>query len=205
MNIPIKVKNVTSNMISNFWGTLERVNFDFTFKNGKSVNLTHEVYGKSDGVAILLYNAITKKVLLTRQFRMPVYVAKINNGFSIEVVGGAMDENETPEITAIRETEEEIGYKIFKLKKVTTAFLSPGILKEKVHLFIGEYSNEQKTKYGGGVIEENEEIEVLEISFSEALQMVENEEIIDARTIILLQYVKLNGFIDLEIYLLMDC
>ncbi|MBG7610768.1 NUDIX hydrolase, partial [Polaribacter sp. BAL334] len=117
------------NMISNFWGTLERVNFDFTFKNGKSVNLTHEVYGKSDGVAILLYNAITKKVLLTRQFRMPVYVAKINNGFSIEVVGGAMDENETPEITAIRETEEEIGYKIFKLKKVTTAFLSPGILK----------------------------------------------------------------------------
>jgi GDP-mannose pyrophosphatase NudK len=198
MNIPIKVKNVTSNMISNFWGTLERVNFDFTFKNGKSVNLTHEVYGKSDGVAILLYNAITKKVLLTRQFRMPVYVAKINNGFSIEVVGGAMDENETPEITAIRETEEEIGYKIFKLKKVTTAFLSPGILKEKVHLFIGEYSNEQKTKYGGGVIEENEEIEVLEISFSEALQMVENEEIIDARTIILLQYVKLNGFIESE-------
>ena len=51
MNIPIKVKNVTSNMISNFWGTLERVNFDFTFKNGKSVNLTHEVYGKSDGVS----------------------------------------------------------------------------------------------------------------------------------------------------------
>ena len=198
MNIPIKVKNVTSNMISNFWGTLERVNFDFTFKNGKSVNLTHEVYGKSDGVAILLYNAITKKVLLTRQFRMPVYVAKINNGFSIEVVGGAMDENETPEITAIRETEEEIGYKIFKLKKVTTAFLSPGILKEKVHLFIGEYSDEQKTKNGGGVIEENEEIEVLEISFSEALQMVENEEIIDARTIILLQYVKLNGFIESE-------
>lgn len=198
MNIPIKVKNVTSNMISNFWGTLERVNFDFTFKNGKSVNLTHEVYGKSDGVAILLYNATTKKVLLTRQFRMPVYVAKINNGFSIEVVGGAMDENETPEITAIRETEEEIGYKIFKLKKVTTAFLSPGILKEKVHLFIGEYSDEQKTKNGGGVIEENEEIEVLEISFSEALQMVENEEIIDARTILLLQYVKLNGFIESE-------
>lgn len=198
MNIPIKVKNVTLQMISNFWGTLERVNFDFTFKNGKSVNLTHEVYGKSDGVAILLYNATTKKVLLTRQFRMPVYVAKINNGFSIEVVGGAMDENETPEITAIRETEEEIGYKIFKLKKVTTAFLSPGILKEKVHLFIGEYSDDQKTKYGGGVIEENEEIEVLEISFSEALQMVENEEIIDARTILLLQYVKLNGFIESE-------
>ena len=192
MNIPIKVKNVTSNMISNFWGTLERVNFDFTFKNGKSVNLTHEVYGKSDGVAILLYNAITKKVLLTRQFRMPVYVAKINNGFSIEVVGGAMDENETPEITAIRETEEEIGYKIFKLKKVTTAFLSPGILKEKVHLFISEYSKENKTENGGGVAAENEEIEVLEISFNEAFQMIKAQKIIDARTIILLQYLKIE-------------
>ena len=77
MNIPTKVKNVTSKMISNFWGTLERVNFDFTFNNGKSVNLTHEVYGKSDGIAILLYNPTTKKVILTKQFRMPVYVSSL--------------------------------------------------------------------------------------------------------------------------------
>lgn len=195
MNIPKKVKNVSSKIISNFWGTLERINFDFTFKNGKSVNLTHEVYGKSDGIAILLYNSKTQKVLLTKQFRMPVYVAGINNGYSIEVVGGAMDENETPEITTIRETQEEIGYKIEDIKKVTTAFLSPGILKEKVHLFIGEYSEEQNTKNGGGVSEENEEIEVLEIPFLKALQMVEAEEIIDARTIILIQYLKIYGLI----------
>ena len=138
MNISSKIKNVTSSMISNFWGTLERVNFDFTFNNGKSVNLTYEVYGKSDGIAILLYNPKTKKVILTKQFRMPVYLAEINQGYSIEVVGGAMDANETPEITAIRETEEEVGYKISSVKKVTTSFLSPGILNEKVHLFIGE-------------------------------------------------------------------
>jgi nudix-type nucleoside diphosphatase (YffH/AdpP family) len=196
MNIPMKVKNVTSKMISNFWGTLERVNFDFTFKNGKSVNLTHEVYGKSDGIAILLYNSKTQKILLTRQFRMPVYVAGINQGYSIEVVGGAMDANETPEITAIRETEEEVGYKINKIKKITTTFLSPGILREKVHLFIGEYSEEQNTKNGGGVFEENEEIEVLEIPFLEALQMIDSEEIIDARTIMLLQHLKINGLIN---------
>lgn len=106
MKINDKVKNVTSKIISSFWGTLEQVNFDFTFENGKSVNLTHEVYGKNDGVAILLYNPKTKKVILTRQFRMPVFVAGIQNGYLIEVVGGAMDANETPEITAIRETEE---------------------------------------------------------------------------------------------------
>ncbi|NCT59164.1 MAG: NUDIX domain-containing protein [Flavobacteriaceae bacterium CG_4_10_14_3_um_filter_31_253] len=197
MKITDKVKNVTSTIISRFWGTLEQVNFDFTFDTGKSVNLTHEVYGKSDGIAILLYNPTTKKVILTKQFRMPVYVAGINHGFSIEVVGGAMDANETPEITAIRETEEEIGYKISKPTKITTAFLSPGILKEKVHLFISEYSEENKTKNGGGVADENEEIQIIECFFDEAFQMIETQEIIDARTIILLQYLKINGFINL--------
>ena len=193
MNISSKIKNVTSSMISNFWGTLERVNFDFTFNNGKSVNLTYEVYGKSDGIAILLYNPKTKKVILTKQFRMPVYLAAINQGYSIEVVGGAMDANETPEITAIRETEEEVGYKISSVKKVTTSFLSPGILNEKVHLFIGEYFVQNKTENGGGVAAENEEIEVLEISFEEAFQMIKTQEIIDTRTIVLLQHLKIEG------------
>lgn len=192
MKITDKVKNVTSTIISRFWGTLEQVNFDFTFNNGKSVNLTHEVYGKNDGVAILLYNSKTKKVILTKQFRMPVFVAGIQNGYLIEVVGGAMDANETPEITAIRETEEEVGYKISSVEKVSTSFLSPGILKEKAHLFISEYSEENKTKNGGGVADENEEIQIIECSFDEAFKMIETQEIIDARTIILLQYLKIN-------------
>lgn len=192
MKINDKVKNVTSKIISSFWGTLEQVNFDFTFENGKSVNLTHEVYGKNDGVAILLYNPKTKKVILTRQFRMPVFVAGIQNGYLIEVVGGAMDANETPEITAIRETEEEVGYKISSVQKITTSFLSPGILKEKAHLFIGKYSEENKTKNGGGVAAENEEIQIVEYPFDEAFKMIETQEIIDARTIMLLQHLKIN-------------
>jgi nudix-type nucleoside diphosphatase (YffH/AdpP family) len=187
-----KIKNVTSKVISNFWGKLERVNFDFTFKNGKSVNLTHEVYGKSDGVAILLYNPKTKKVILSKQFRMPVYVAGVSNGFSIEVVGGAMDENETAETCVIRETEEEVGYKISEVKRVTTTFLSPGIVKERVHLFIGEYKDQDKTEKGGGLVEEDEEIEELETFFVNAVKMIETEEIIDARTIMLLQYLQIN-------------
>lgn len=196
MEIKNKITNITSKVISNFWGKLERVNFDFTFKNGKSVNLTHEVYGKADGVAILLYNPTSKKVILSKQFRMPVFVAGIQNGFSIEVVGGAMDENETPENCVIRETEEEVGYKISELKRVTTTFLSPGIVKERVHLFVGEYKDEDKTENGGGLEEENEEIEVLETDFSEALKMIETEEIIDARAIMLLQYVQIHKLIN---------
>ena len=195
MEIKEKISNITSKVISNFWGKLEHVNFDFTFKNGKSVNLTHEVYGKSDGVAILLYNTLTKKVILSKQFRMPVLVAGINKGFSIEVVGGAMDNNETAETCVIRETEEEVGYRISKVKRVATTFLSPGIVKERVHLFVGEYKDDDKTENGGGVEEENEEIEVLETNFSDALKMIETEEIIDARTIMLLQYLEINKLI----------
>ena len=196
MEIKNKISNISKKVISNFWGKLEHVNFDFTFKNGTKKNLTHEVYGKSDGVAILLYNPSTKKVILSRQFRMPVFVAGINNGFSIEVVGGALDEGESAEQCAIRETKEEVGYQISTVKKVTTTFLSPGIVKEKVHLFVGEYSEKNKTENGGGVAAENEEIEVLETDFSKALQMIENEEIIDARTIMLLQYIQINKLLE---------
>jgi nudix-type nucleoside diphosphatase (YffH/AdpP family) len=196
MEIKKKISNVTSKVISNFWGKLEQVNFDFTFNNGKSTNVTHEVYGKSDGVAILLYNKDTKKVILSKQFRMPVFVAGVTNGFSVEVVGGAIDENESPEICVIRETEEEVGYRISEVTKVSTVFLSPGIVKEKVHLFIGAYKDENKTENGGGLEAESEEIEVIETSFLNALKMIETEEIIDARTIMLLQYLQIKKLME---------
>ena len=196
MKIKEKISNVTSNVISNIWAKLEQVSFDFTFKNGRIERLMHEVYGKGDGVAVLLYNPITKKVLLSRQFRIPVYVAGVNNGYLIEVCGGAIDYNESPETTVIRETKEEIGYTISELKKVSTVFLSPGLLKEQVHLYIATYKDEDKTEIGGGLEAENEEIEVIETLFVDALKMIKNHEILDARTILLLQYIQLNGLVN---------
>jgi nudix-type nucleoside diphosphatase (YffH/AdpP family) len=195
MEFKEKISNVTSKVISTFWGTLEHVNFDFKFKNGKSANLTHEVYGKKDGVAILLYNPSTKKVILSKQFRMPVYVAGVSNGFSIELVGGAIDDNESPENCVIRETEEEVGYSVKEVKKVTTVFLSPGLMKERTYLYVASYNEDSKVDKGGGLASENEEIEVLETSFITALKMIETEEIIDARTIMMLQYLQINRLI----------
>jgi GDP-mannose pyrophosphatase NudK len=195
MKIKEKISNVTSNVISNIWAKLEQVSFDYTFKNGKTERLTHEVYGKGDGVAVLLYNPRTKKVLLSRQFRIPVYVAGVKNGFLIEVCGGAIDYNESPEATVIRETKEEIGYTISELKKVSTVFLSPGLLKEQVHLYVATYKDEDKTEIGGGLEAENEEIEVIETLFVDALTMIKNQEILDARTILLLQYIQLNELV----------
>ncbi|WP_439128929.1 NUDIX domain-containing protein [Polaribacter sp.] len=191
-----KVQNVVSKTISNIWAKLEQVSFDFTFKNGKTARLTHEVYGKADGVAVLLYNPTTKKVVLTKQFRIPIYVAGVKNGFSIEVCGGSIDKNEAPEKTAIRETREEIGYAISELEKVSTVFLSPGLMREKVHLYVAKYTNEDKIKNeGGGLDTESEEITILEMSFNEALKMIETEEIIDARTIMLLYHLKIKELI----------
>ena len=187
-----RINNVTSKVISNFWAKLEQVSFDFTFKNGKIERLTHEVYGRNDGVAILLYNPSTKKVILSKQFRIPMYVAGVKNGFSIEVVGGAIDPSESPETSVIRETKEEVGYNINQLQKVATIFLSPGLMKEQVHLYVAAYKDEDKIEKGGGLASESEEIEVLETNFSDALQMIENEEIIDARTIMLLQYIHIK-------------
>ncbi|TXD51456.1 NUDIX domain-containing protein [Polaribacter sp. IC066] len=186
------INNVSYKVISNLWAKLEQVSFDFTFKNGKIVHLTHEVYGKADGVAVLLYNITSKKVLLSKQFRMPIYVAGVNNGFSIEVCGGAIDQNESAETSVIRETKEELGYAISKLEKVSTIFLSPGLMKEQTHLYIAEYKEDDKINDGGGLASENEEIEVLETTFIDALKMIENKEIIDARTIMLLQYLQIH-------------
>jgi nudix-type nucleoside diphosphatase (YffH/AdpP family) len=193
MKIKDKVSNVSSKVISNFWAKLEQVSFDFTFKNGKVERLTHEVYGKGDGVAVLLYNLKTKKVMLSKQFRIPMYVAGVHQGFSIEVCGGAIDANESPETTVIRETKEEMGYKIVELEKVSTIFLSPGLMKEQVHLFVAKYSDKDQIEEGGGLASESEEIDVLELPFKEALKMIETAEIIDARTIILLQYFQILG------------
>ena len=105
-----KIKILARRVVSDFWGTLQHINFDFTFKNGRTANLTHEVYGKSDGVALLLFNKDAKTVLLTRQFRMPMYVAGINDGFSYEVCGGSIDDGETPEEALVRETKEELNF-----------------------------------------------------------------------------------------------
>ena len=158
-----RINNVISKTLSNVWAKLEQVHFDFTFKNGETKRLIHEVYGKADGVAVLLYNPVNKKILLSKQFRIPMFIAGVNNGYSIEVCGGTIDKNETPEQSVIRETKEELGYEISKLQKVSTIFLSPGLIKERVHLFVAAFTNEDKiANEGGGLDEESEEVALVE-------------------------------------------
>lgn len=188
----VKIKSITN--LSNNWYKLDKVNFDFKTKNGQWQNQSRECYDRGDGAAILLYNPSQKKVVLTKQFRMPTYLNDNESGFMIEVCAGLLDEND-PITCIINEVEEETGYKISNPTKLFEIYSSPGAVTEKIHYFIAEYSHDMKISNGGGLLEETEEIEVLEISFEEAINKIYSGEINDAKTIILLQYAKLKNLL----------
>jgi nudix-type nucleoside diphosphatase (YffH/AdpP family) len=187
------LKNIKKLTLSKEWATLDRIDYDYKFKNGKWKRLSRETYNRGNGAAILLYNTEQGTVILTKQFRMPIYNTNKKEAMSIEVCAGAIDNGDQPLETIIRETEEEVGYKINDAKQVLSAYTSPGALTEKMYLFIAEYDESMKVNKGGGLESEDEEIDVLEIKFSEVMDMVSKEQIIDAKTIMLIQYAYINN------------
>lgn len=188
-----RIKNISYNTLSSEWATLNRIDYDYQFKDGSWKRLSRESYDRGNGTSVLLYNKKKGTVILTKQFRMPAYANDKNDGMSIEVCAGALDKDESPETCIIREIEEEVGYKINQVTKVLEAYTSPGAVTEKMYMFIAEYSEEMKVNNGGGVHAEDEDIEVLEIAFKEAIQMIHDFEIKDAKTIMLLQYAQTNN------------
>ena len=164
--------------------------FDYRRRDGSWQTLSRETYDHGDGAAILLYDPSRGTVLLTRQFRFPAYA----NGHPeplVEVVAG-MQENGDPEETIRHEAEEEAGCRVANPRRVFEAFMSPGSVTERLVFFVGEYSAQDRTGAGGGLEAEGEDIEILEPTLDEAFSMIERGEIMDAKTIMLLQYAKLN-------------
>ncbi|GIZ10135.1 GDP-mannose pyrophosphatase NudK [Flavobacterium sp. UMI-01] len=191
-NPNIKIKS--TELLSDNWYILNKVTFDYLTRKGKWITQKREVYDRGNGAGILLYNKKQKTIILTRQFRLPSYLNGNPNGMLIEVCAGLLDADH-PEQCIIRETEEETGYRISEVKKVMETYVSPGAVTEILHLFIGEYDASMKVSEGGGLEKEQEEIEVLEWPFDKAYQMIATGEIKDAKTILLLQYAKINlGF-----------
>lgn len=188
MNERVKVKK--TEILSNNWYTLKKVTFDYRHKNGKWIEQNREAYDRGNGATILLFNQITKTVILTRQFRLPSYINGNSSGMLIEACAGLLD-LDNPEDCIRRETEEETGFKIRDVKKIYEAYMSPGSVTEILYFFIAEYSKDMKTSVGGGV-DEHEDIEVMELPFSKALEMVAQGEIKDGKTIMLLQYLQIH-------------
>jgi nudix-type nucleoside diphosphatase (YffH/AdpP family) len=186
-----KITIQKTELLSDNWYLLNKVSFDYKMGDQDSETQVREVYDRGNGAVILLYNSTTKTVILTRQFRLPTYLNGNTSGMVIEACAGLLDA-ENPEECIIRETEEETGYRLSSVKKVFQSYMSPGSVTEILHFFIGEYQPNMKVSDGGGLAEEHENIEVLEYSFQEAYQMIASGEIIDAKTIMLLQYAKIN-------------
>ena len=188
MNERVRIRQ--TEILSDNWYTLRKVTFDYQKKDGSWQTQSREAYDRGNGAVILLYNRASATVILTRQFRLPTYVNANPTGMMIEACAGLLDQD-NPEECIRRETEEETGYQLSDVRKIFEAYMSPGSVTEILHFFVAEYSRNMKVNEGGGV-EEEEDIEVLELPFEQALQMIESGEIKDAKTIMLLQYAKIH-------------
>ncbi|BAV09940.1 nudix-type nucleoside diphosphatase, YffH/AdpP family [Filimonas lacunae] len=186
-----RVKELSTEILSDNWSILKKAIYQYQQNDGRWQTHVREAYDRGNGVAMLLYNKEQGTVILTRQFRLPTYVNGNEDGMLIEVCAGKLDSN-NPEECAKREVEEETGFKITHIQKVMEAYTSPGSVTEMLYLFVAEYNAGMKVHAGGGVAHEQEEIEVLEVTLEQAMEMIVTGEIKDAKTIMLLQYAKLN-------------
>ncbi|WP_224997117.1 GDP-mannose pyrophosphatase NudK [Cesiribacter sp. SM1] len=189
-----QVKITKTELLSNNWYTLNKVTYEYQKKNGEWETQSREAYDRGNGATILLYNRENRTVVLTRQFRLPTFVNGNSSGMLIEACAGLLDKDNAEDCIR-KETEEETGYRISKVQKIFESYMSPGSVTEILYFFVGEYSNEMKVSSGGGLVEEQENIEVLELDFDQAYNMINTGEIKDGKTIMLLQWAKIHQLV----------
>lgn len=192
MSIRDRVKVLDISLLSDNWYILRKARFSFLRRDGTWQEQVREVYDRGNGATILLYNLNQRSVILTRQFRFPAF----SNGYNellIETPAGLLD-NMDAEARIKLETEEETGFRIGAVRKIYEAFMSPGSVTERLHFFVAPYEGKDRVSQGGGHIEEGEDIDVMEAPFDEAMSMISDGRIIDAKTIMLLQHAALQIF-----------
>jgi len=173
---------------------LKTTSFDWRRGNGEWQTQHRETYDRGNGAVLLPYHRAQRTVVLIRQFRYPAYVNG-HDDLMIEAVAGLLDDA-SPEMRIRAEAEEESGYRLDRIEKIYEAFMSPGSVTERLHFFIAEYDPSMRVGRGGGNPDEGEDIEVLELPIDEALAMIADGRIVDAKTIMLLQYAALKIFGD---------
>ena len=186
----IRVKNVR--VLSDNYATVTETTFDYRRADGEWQTQTRETFDRGNAATLLPYDLKQRSVVLVRQFRYPAYVNG-HDDLLIEAAAGLLD-NASPEVRIRAEAEEETGYRLREVRKVFEAFMSPGSVTEKLHFFVAEYEPQMRVSSGGGLADEGEEIEVLELPIDQALAMIGDGRIVDAKTIMLLQYAALNIF-----------
>jgi nudix-type nucleoside diphosphatase (YffH/AdpP family) len=155
-----------------------------TLSDERGNSFTKLRVNRPDAVGVLLLNTDTHSYVLTRQFRYPI-ADKVSEPI-LEIVAGKIDDGENMKTTAIRETLEETGYKIAEknLQFLTSCFASPGYSSECLHLYFTVVTNLDKITDGGGLKEEHEQIEIVEIPVDTFDMMLQKGGIRDAKTYI---------------------
>jgi len=192
MSISDRIRVHEKRVLSDHYGTLTSTKFEWRRDDGTWQMQSRDVFDRGNAAAILPYNVALRSVILVKQFRYPAFV----NGYDdllIEAAAGLLDDA-SPEERIRLEAEEETGYRLHDVKFVFEAFMTPGAVTEKLHFFVAEYEPEMRVSDGGGLAHEGEDIEVLELPIDEALAMIADGRIIDAKTIMLLQYAALHVF-----------
>ena len=187
-----KIKILAEEILSKNYYLLKKFTFEIQIDENLKQKQIREVYDRGNGATILLYNKTKKTIILIKQFRFPTFLNGNKTGMLIETCAGIL-EQENAEECIKRETEEETGFQINEVEKLFEAYMSPGAITEIIHFFKAEYSSEMKISDGGGLVTEQENIEVIEILFEDAYKMIAAGEIKDAKTILLLQYAKINN------------
>jgi nudix-type nucleoside diphosphatase (YffH/AdpP family) len=175
-------------------GLLQKVSYEFEDHKGKRAKNAREVYDRGDSAAAFLYDPQRKTVVLTRQFRLGAWMEGYRHQMLVEICAGRLEKNEAPESCIIREIEEETGYKVQQLQHIMSVFMSPAAFTEKLHLYAVPYHPAMKVSPGGGLASEHESIEVLEVPFEMALEMLQDGRIQDAKSVLMLQHAQLQGW-----------
>lgn len=192
-----RIQNIKRQILSDKFFKLSEINFDYQLNNGDWVKNTWEVLERENAVAALLYNKVNKTIILVKQFRLPAFINGHETGFLLEIPAGMFEvSDESPEIAMRREILEETGYDIPKLDQVYEAYATPGGSTELFTCFVGEYKKHMKARVGGGLDSENEDIEIIELAFDKAVDFIIHGHIIDAKTIMLIQYAQIHNLLD---------
>lgn len=192
----LNIHVIKDKILSENYFLLRNMTYELTRRDGSVVRHKREVYDRGNGATVLLYNPNKQSVVLVRQFRVATWVNGNSDGMLIETCAGLLD-NDAPEVCIRKEAIEETGYQVGEARKVFELYMSPGGVTELIHFFIAEYSEAQRANRGGGV--DDEDIEVLELPFVRALEMVANGEIQDGKAVILLQYLQNSGLMSRDL------
>ena len=185
-----RIRIVSEQVLSDFWGVTKGYEVDFTHSNGTIQRLKREAYDHGHAAAVLPYDPARGMVVLIRQFRFAAHIAGGPSDL-IEVVAGLLDDD-TPEVCARREAVEEAGITLIDCQPAFTVFVSPGSVTEKIHCFVGTYEGPVAAASGLGIHHEGEDIEVMEVPLDEAYAMIGRGEIVDSKSILLLQHLMLT-------------